>query len=428
MNFKQAIVALSATAAFASAQSIVDIAVNDGRFDTLVAAVLEAGLADTLSGEGTFTVFAPTDDAFKNVDVEQLLEDQWSEHLKAVLLYHVLGSEVFSKDLEEDLSVETLEGSDVTVTSLDPPQINNAEILIADIEADNGVIHVIDDVLLPPSLTKSIVEIAVEDVNFSTLVELVVLAGLDEALSSEGPFTVFAPTNDAFDKLPKETVDALVADPSGALTDILTYHVVPGIVTSRDLMDGTMAETLNGAKVDISLDPAMINDSKVVAADILAANGVIHVIDTVLIPPAPTMASDSYQSLQSLQYDGPGDACVEVKGDIATNGQRAILGDCSHSGWKVSDKGMIHSEIDDDFCLQAGYPGPNKMLGSAVRIQHCNENNHYQRWVFSGATLRPSLDHSLCAVWRGTTADVGDDPILMLPCSHVEDKSDWKLV
>ena len=126
-----------------SGDSIVEIAVDDGRFTTLVAAVTAAGLADTLAGDGSFTVFAPTDDAFQNVNVTMLLEEQWRAHLESVLLYHVLGSEVFSSSLELNMMAETLEGSSLTVTSLDPPQVDFAEIIIADIEADNGVIHVV---------------------------------------------------------------------------------------------------------------------------------------------------------------------------------------------------------------------------------------------------------------------------------------------
>jgi len=112
-------------------------------------------------------------------------------------------------------------------------------------------------------------------------------AGLEETLRGAGPYTVFAPTDDAFAAVPQETMDALLADPSGALTDVLTYHVVPGKVMSTDLSDGMMAETVNGESLKITINDdgtVMVGDATVVTADIETANGVIHVIDTVLVP------------------------------------------------------------------------------------------------------------------------------------------------
>lgn len=130
-----------------------------------------------------------------------------------------------------------------------------------------------------------IVDTAVSAGNFTTLVAAVEAAGLVETLKGEGPFTVFAPTDDAFAALPKGTVEALLADPE-ALAGILTYHVVAGKVMSGDLSDGMMAATVNGAEVTIGTEGGvMVNDANVVAADIEASNGVIHVIDKVIMPP-----------------------------------------------------------------------------------------------------------------------------------------------
>jgi uncharacterized surface protein with fasciclin (FAS1) repeats len=112
-------------------------------------------------------------------------------------------------------------------------------------------------------------------------------AGLEETLRGEGPYTVFAPTDDAFAAVPKKTLDALLADPKGALTDVLTYHVVPGKVMSTDLSDGMMVDTVNGAQLKVTVKDdgtVMINDATVTTADIETSNGVIHVIDTVLVP------------------------------------------------------------------------------------------------------------------------------------------------
>ena len=141
----------------------------------------------------------------------------------------------------------------------------------------------------PTMAAKDIVDTAVEAGSFTTLVSLVQAAGLEETLRGEGPYTVFAPTDDAFAAVPQETLDALAADPKGALTDVLTYHVVAGKVMSTDLSDGMMAETVNGESVEITINDdgtVMVGNATVVTADIETANGVIHVIDTVLIPPS----------------------------------------------------------------------------------------------------------------------------------------------
>jgi transforming growth factor-beta-induced protein len=139
----------------------------------------------------------------------------------------------------------------------------------------------------PTEMAKDIVDTAIEAGGFETLVAAVQAAGLVDALKAEGPFTVFAPTDDAFAALPEGTIDALLADPSGDLTQILLYHVVPGKVMAADVSDGLEAETLQGAKVTFSIDgnSAMIDDATIVATDIETSNGVIHVIDAVILPP-----------------------------------------------------------------------------------------------------------------------------------------------
>ncbi|MGD2162577.1 MAG: fasciclin domain-containing protein, partial [Anaerolineales bacterium] len=178
------------------AMDLVDTAVADGRFTTLVAAVQAAGLEEALRGEGPLTVFAPTDDAFAALPegtVEALLEDP--EALADILLYHVVDGKVMAADVVELSSAQTLQGQyvDISVEG-DSVMIDGAEVLIPDIETSNGVIHVIDQVILPE--TRDIVDIAVEDGRFTTLVAAVQAAGLEEALRGEGPLTVFAPTDD----------------------------------------------------------------------------------------------------------------------------------------------------------------------------------------------------------------------------------------
>jgi len=275
-------------------QSIVDIAVADGRFETLVAALQAADLAETLAGDGPFTVFAPTDDAFAQLPegtVEALLAD--IPALTDILLYHVVSGEVLAEDVVMLEEAETLLGEKVSIrVEGGMVYLNDAQVIITDIIADNGVIHVIDSVLLPPTENAeeeslgSIVDIAVADGRFETLVAAVVAADLAETLSGEGPFTVFAPTDDAFAKLPAGTVEALLED-IPALTNILFYHVVDGRVMAEDVVLLEEVETLQGESFSIRVENGMvyINDAQVIITDILADNGVIHVIDSVLLPP-----------------------------------------------------------------------------------------------------------------------------------------------
>ena len=228
-----------------------------------------------------------------------------------------MSGEVLSTDLTAG-DVATVEGQSVTIGLDDGVTVNDANVVTADVQASNGVIHVIDSVLLPPDVDpaallesdmsddmtdeeaateddmatdemadgNTIVDVAVEAGTFETLVAAVDAAGLVETLSGEGPFTVFAPTDDAFAALPEGLVDALLLPENEAtLVAILTYHVVPGTVLSTDLAEGDV-ETVEGQTVAVSLeDGVFVNDSEVVTADIEASNGVIHVIDSVLLPP-----------------------------------------------------------------------------------------------------------------------------------------------
>ena len=277
---------------------IVDTAVADGRFTTLVAAVTAAELVDTLKSEGPFTVFAPTDDAFAALPegtVESLLLPENKQALTDILLYHVVSGKVMAEDVVSLESAATVLGKDVAIkVDMGNVYINDAQVIITDIETSNGVIHVIDSVILPPSeeeamMEKTVVDIAVEDGRFTTLVAAVTAAELVETLSGEGPFTVFAPTDDAFAALPEGTVESLLLpENKQALTDILLYHVVSGKVMAADVVGLTSAPTVLGKDITITVKDGnvFLNDTiQVIITDIEASNGVIHVIDAVLLPP-----------------------------------------------------------------------------------------------------------------------------------------------
>ncbi|MFO7585644.1 MAG: fasciclin domain-containing protein [Anaerolineales bacterium] len=276
---------------------IVDTAVADGRFTTLVAAVQAAELVDTLKSEGPFTVFAPTDDAFAALPegtVEELLKPENKQLLTDILLYHVVSGKVMAADVVGLTSATTALGQDVSIeVDMGNVYINDAQVIITDIETSNGVIHVIDAVILPPSEEEAeapgtIVDIAIGDERFSTLVTAVVTAELVETLSGEGPFTVFAPTNDAFAALPEGTVEELLKPENReALTNILLYHVVSGKVMAADVVGLESATTVLGQDITITVrdGKVFLNDTvEVIITDIEASNGVIHVIDAVLLP------------------------------------------------------------------------------------------------------------------------------------------------
>lgn len=283
-------------------QTIVDIAVADGRFTTLVAAVQAAGLAETLSGEGPFTVFAPTDDAFAALPagtLDSLLLPENKQQLTDILLYHVVTGKVMAADvvgLDGKMADTALEGKQIGIkVDMGNVYLNeNVKVIITDIEASNGVIHVIDTVLLPASdeamMEKlDIVDTAIADGRFATLVAAVQAAELVDTLKGEGPFTVFAPTDDAFAALPAGTLDSLLLpENKQQLTDILLYHVVSGNVMASDVLGLTSAPTVLGQDVTVTIrdGKVFLNDNvQVIITDIETSNGVIHVLDAVLLPP-----------------------------------------------------------------------------------------------------------------------------------------------
>jgi uncharacterized surface protein with fasciclin (FAS1) repeats len=264
---------------------IIAAAEEAGSFSTLLTAVDAAGLTSALQGSGPFTVFAPTDAAFEALPagtLDALLADP--DALSDVLLYHVAEGELSSGDVTSSTFIPTLNGQALPVADAGGMlTIAGAGLVQVDVTAANGVIHVVDEVLIPS--TQDIVEIAQDNPSFSTLVSALVAANLVGALQGEGPFTVFAPVNEAFDDVPAETLDALLAD-QDALTQVLTYHVVPGRVYSSDVVALDSAETLNGQSVSITVEggTVRVDGANVVATDIQGVNGVIHVIDAVILP------------------------------------------------------------------------------------------------------------------------------------------------
>jgi transforming growth factor-beta-induced protein len=272
-------------------QNIVQTAVGAGNFTTLASLLTKAGLVDTLSTGGPFTVFAPTDQAFAKVPKGTL--DKLAANpalLKSVLLYHVVAGRVTAADVVKLDSAKTLEGSTVAIkVRAGSVYVDQAKVTTPDVAASNGVIHVIDSVLIPKGAlaapTKNIVQTAVAAGQFKTLATLLRKAGLVGTLQGKGPFTVFAPTDAAFAKVPKATLAALAMN-KAKLRAVLLYHVAKGKVTAAQAMKLRSAKTVNGKSLTIRVrgGKVIVGGATVVKADVAASNGVIHVINKVLIP------------------------------------------------------------------------------------------------------------------------------------------------
>jgi len=288
---KKVLLSLSLALSFglSQAQTAFEIIQNSPNHNTLEAAVLAAGLDGALNTLDPITVFAPTDDAFNALPagtVAALLND--IPALTDILLYHVINGAVLSTDLTDGQIATTLNGSDITVTINNGVFINGtSQVIVADVAASNGVVHVVNEVLSPAAPQQfTIWDVIQNSPDHTTLEAVVGLAGLDGALDSPGAFTVFAPTDAAFALVPQPIIDALIADPSGILTFILTYHVVPSVALFTDLADGQVITTLSGVDVNVSIvtGSVFINHAQVIVADIVTDNGVVHVIDAVIAP------------------------------------------------------------------------------------------------------------------------------------------------
>ena len=253
--------------------TIIDILQARGNFTTIVAATDRAGLSSLLGAPGAFTIFAPTDEAFEALGLD--LSTLSDEQLSGILTYHALLSVVRSTEIPATADAANL--LTLAFDTSDGVMVNNAMVIEADIEADNGIIHVIDTVLLPPDIPTMAGYLGA-----TALTDALASADLVSTLQAPGPFTVFAPTNEAF---------ATAGDvPADALAGILTYHVVGAAVPSTSIPERADSLSTNewGNPITLFFDTAadpMVNDATVVLADVKTTNGIIHVVDTVLVPP-----------------------------------------------------------------------------------------------------------------------------------------------
>ena len=258
-----------------------------GIHDTLVLAVVQAELLETLQGAGPFTLFAPTDQAFTNagIDLTALDTVEGKTALTDILLYHVVSGEVPSTAVTECMTATAVNGQTLSFTVGNGVMVNDATVTAADVGTSNGVIHVIDKVLSPTDLPNNIPRTAQCTGIHDTLVSAVVQAELLETLQGEGPFTLFAPTDQAFTNAGIDLAALDTVEGKAALTDILLYHVVSGDVPSSSVTECMSATAVNGQPLSFTVgDSVMVNDATVTTADVATSNGVIHVIDKVLSP------------------------------------------------------------------------------------------------------------------------------------------------
>ncbi len=352
----------------ATSNTLIEVAAQAGSFSTLLTAVEAAGLTDTLSGPGPFTVFAPTDAAFSALPqgaLGGLLND--TEALTDVLLYHVIGTQLSSDAVVAASALNTLQGTAVNVgNSGGKVTINGATVIITDIQADNGTIHVIDAVLLPsddggetveppvqPALG-NIIEKAQGNDHLGTLLTAVQAAGLTETLKGDGPFTLFAPTDSAFAALPSGTLGALLANPE-ALTDVLLYHVAAGQLFSDDLQGLDELATLQGAKAPLgNFGPVLTIDGAVfTVTDIEASNGVIHVINAVLLPPTPGTIAEVATEAGSFNTLLTAAGAAGIAGVLADPAQELTVFAPTDAAFAALPAGTIDALLADTETLKA---------------------------------------------------------------------------
>lgn len=306
-------------------ETVVDVAIDNG-FSSLATAVITGELIPALSDPfSQLTVFAPTNEAFDNLatalgtDINGILA---SPDLVSILTYHVLGAEVMSSGVTNGLLAQPLNNANtikMSVTGNGEVYANQAQVTAVDVPADNGVVHIINEVILP---IETVVDVAIDN-EFTSLTSAVVKAELLPALTNPLQlYTVFAPTNQAFDDL----ATALGTDLNGVLNhpelaNILLYHVVSGAVLSTDLQSGSVPSLL-GQDLTVDLtDGVNINDATVTLADITVDNGVVHVVDMVILP---SLASINENTLDYAVYPNPSSDYLQIKFSKELNGQMYI--------------------------------------------------------------------------------------------------------
>jgi uncharacterized surface protein with fasciclin (FAS1) repeats len=371
----------------AAGSDIVSAALSDGRFGILAKALTEAKLVETLQGKGPFTVFAPTDEAFKKLPkgtVETLLKPENREQLQAVLTYHVVSGSVDLAGALAAKQANTVQGAPVKIAFTDGRvRVNDAAILNADVQCSNGVIHVIDSVILPPKPANDIISVAKRAGSFKTLLAAVEAAGLNDALTGDKPVTVLAPTDEAFAALPKGTVEALLkSENREKLVSILSLHAIAGKVSAGDALNAGQAKSINGGSLEFGIVDGLfkVNGATIVKTDIQCDNGVIHVIDAVILPSSKgseskTASTDGKSPLELIE------AAIDQGVPVFNDGNH---GKCA----------TIYRDCMVSISKSCGVdPRVSMVLEQLVKRAEGIESDTERAWV-----LRSGLDHIYAAL------------------------------
>jgi len=269
----------------------VDTLISTGKANTLVQLVAKADLASALR-VGSITIFAPTDDAFASLPAAKLGEMLVSKQTnQEILTYHVLSSKAMSTDITDAMKVDSLQGASLRFNIYSENHVitvNGGNISQPDLLCDNGVIHFVDKVLVPP--TKTVIQIVTEDPRLSTFLQLVTVSGIASKFQAD-PMTLFAPTDIAFAKVDKCYMEALtnVNGNKSYIQELLEYHGVPNTLFATGVYNREVVNSIDSAqdRMFIRVDEETgirVNNAHVTTKDMLASNGVVHKIDNVLIP------------------------------------------------------------------------------------------------------------------------------------------------
>jgi transforming growth factor-beta-induced protein len=273
-------------------RSLAETLSESPQLSILTRAIQETDLLQTLEKEGPFTLFAPSDAAFAKLPdgaLEELLQEGNEDVLASILKYHIISGKVASSELTDGQVAATLQGENFVISTSDGVKVNGALVATPDIAAGNGMIHIIDEVLLPLSMQpKNIAQLVLANENLSYLASALQSADLIGTLSQDGTFTMFAPTDDAFEALPEGMlIDLLKPENKETLGSLLGYHVIGSKLMAEDLQNDQSIITVQGESMTVNLKEGVkVNDAVITGSNIEASNGVMHLVNQVILPPS----------------------------------------------------------------------------------------------------------------------------------------------
>ena len=386
-----------------------------------MAAVVQAELLETLQGEGPFTLFAPTDEAFAaaGIDLAALDTVEGKAALTDILLYHVVSGEVASSAVTECMTATAVNGQTLAFTVGNGVMVNDATVILADVGTSNGVIHVIDKVLSPTDSPNNIPRTAQCTGIHNSLVAAVVQAELLETLQGEGPFTLFAPTDEAFAAAGIDLAALDTVEGKATLTDILLYHVYIGTISPTEISQGMQLQMANGDIATFSFATANVNAANITIPNVMTSNGIIHVIDQVLIPPTEGDENTDGDATESSEDDETSwlTYVLVITGVIILGVAAGLLYTRKQEGSEVSEPkeyaqgGIINqlqpidpsSYTSQQTVTQSYDPGYGQQAQAAQPVQPVvAEPVALQQWTDANGHTFRRMDDGSTMWWNGT--------------------------